>query len=85
MKAVLVAISDPHRRKILDLLKSGEMAASDIGEHLPITLPTLSHHLDTLRRAGLVASRREGVRILYSANMSVLEEITENIIKILKK
>jgi DNA-binding transcriptional ArsR family regulator len=78
------ALSEPNRRKIIDLLKETEMAVSDIGSKLAITLPTLSHHLDVLKRAGLILSRRDGQKILYSINMSVLEDITEQIIKFLK-
>lgn len=82
---MLSALSDPSRRKIIDLLKEGEMPAGDIAEGFAFTSPTLSHHLDTLKRAGLISSRREGKHILYSANMSVLEETAEKIIKLLKK
>jgi len=78
------ALTDENRQKILDLLKKKEMAVSDIGANLNITLPTLSHHLDILKRAGLVSSRRDGQRILYSINLSVFEELTEQIIKFLK-
>ena len=79
------ALSDPNRQKILDLLKKQEMPVSEIAAHLNITLPTLSHHLDTLKRAGLVSGRRDGQKILYSLNLSVFEEISEKIIKFLKK
>lgn len=75
------ALSDPNRQKILDLLKKREMAVSEIGGHLTITLPSLSHHLDILKRAGLVSSRRDGQKILYSINLSVFEEMSEKIIK----
>ncbi len=78
------ALSEPNRRKIIELLRETEMAVSDIGAKLAITLPTLSHHLDVLKRAGLILSRRDGQKILYSINMSVLEDITEQIIKFLK-
>ncbi len=79
------ALSDPNRQKILDLLKKQEMPVSEIAAYLNITLPTLSHHLDTLKRAGLVSGRREGQKILYSLNLSVFEEVSEKIIKFLKK
>ncbi len=78
------ALSDPNRQKIIDILKQEELPVSDIGLKLSITLPTLSHHLDILKRAGLVSSRREGQKIYYAINLSVLEELTEQIIKFLK-
>jgi len=83
LSQTLAALSDPNRQKILDILKKKELPASEIGSHLNITLPTLSHHLDTLKRANLVSSRREGQQIIYSLNLSVLEELTEDIIKLL--
>lgn len=79
------ALSDPNRQKIIDLLKRHEKSVSEIVQDLDITMPTLSHHLDILRRADLVASRREGQQIIYSLNFSVLEDLTEQIIKFLKK
>lgn len=82
---MLSALSDPSRQKILDMLKDEEMAVTDIGKRFPFTMATLSHHLDTLRKTGLISSRRDGQRILYSANMSVLEEAAEKIMKLLRK
>lgn len=77
------ALSDPNRQKVLDLLKKKEMAVSEIAAYLNITPPTLSHHLDILKRANLISSRRDGQRILYSLNLSVFEEVSEKIIKFL--
>ena len=79
------ALSDPNRQKILDLLKKKELPAGEIGRGLNITLATLSHHLDILKRNNLISGRREGQQIIYSLNLSVLEEVTEKIIKFLKK
>ena len=79
------ALSDPNRQKILDLLKKKELSAGEIGQGLKITLATLSHHLDILKRTNLISGRREGQQIIYSLNLSVLEEVTEKIIKFLKK
>ena len=81
LSETFAALSDPNRRKVLDLLKKKEMAVSEIARHLPVTMPTLSHHLDILKRAGLVSGRRQGQQILYSLNLSVLEELAEQILK----
>lgn len=78
------ALSDPNRQKIIDLLKKKEMAVYDIAKYLDITLATLSHHLDVLKRADLISGRRDGQKIIYSLNLSVVEELTEQIIKFLK-
>jgi len=75
------ALADPNRQSILQTLKKGEQPVSAIAENLNITLATLSHHLDILKRADLVSSRREGRQIFYNLNLSVLEEISESLIK----
>jgi ArsR family transcriptional regulator len=77
------ALSDENRQKIIDLLKKKEMTVSEIKSHLKVTMPTLSHHLDILKRTDLVSSRRVGQQIYYSLNLSVVEEISEKIIKFL--
>ncbi len=79
------ALADQNRQKILDILKQKEMSVSDIGAKLDITLATLSHHLDILKRNELVASRRQGQQILYSLNLSVMEELEKEIIKFFHK
>ncbi len=68
------ALSDPTRRKVLQLLREKDMTPSEILEKLTgVTQPTLSHHLDILKRADLVTSEREGQFIRYSLNMSVVD------------
>jgi len=77
------ALSEPNRQKILDLLKKGELSVNEIGKYLDVTTPTLSHHLDILKRADLISSRRQGQQIIYSLNFSILEEVAEKIAKFL--
>ena len=83
LSQTLQALTEPNRRKILDVLKKGELPVSEILSYLNVTMPTLSHHLDILKRANLISSRRDGQQIIYSLNLSVMEEITEQIVKIL--
>src|SRR5205823_13168411 len=52
-----------------------EVAAGDIQAELEIPGPTLSHHLDLLRRAGLVQSRREGTFVYYSTKPEMVSEL----------
>jgi ArsR family transcriptional regulator, arsenate/arsenite/antimonite-responsive transcriptional repressor len=78
------ALSDPNRQKILELLKRREMSVSEIVAEMTITMPTISHHLDILKRADLISGRRNGQQIIYSLNLSILDEISESIIKLLK-
>ena len=84
LSQTFAALSDPNRQKILDLLKKKELSVGDIGQGLNITMATLSHHLDVLKRANLISGRREGQQIIYSLNLSVMEEVTEQIVKFLK-
>jgi DNA-binding transcriptional ArsR family regulator len=85
LSETLGALADPNRQKILKCLKKSELPVSEIAKNLNITLATLSHHLDILRRAGLVSSRREGRQIFYELNLSVTEEIIEGLVKMFKK
>ncbi|MFH1822384.1 MAG: autorepressor SdpR family transcription factor [Patescibacteria group bacterium] len=78
------ALSDPTRRRILELLKKKDLAAGEIGKHFNITLPSLSHHLNILKNAGLVTSQRQGQEIIYSLNLSVFEEAAKSLIKFFK-
>jgi len=69
------ALSDPTRRQILELLRQGDLTAGAIAEHFQISKPSISHHLNLLKQAGLVVDERQGQNILYSLNTSVLEEV----------
>ncbi|MDN0068565.1 autorepressor SdpR family transcription factor [Collinsella ihumii] len=69
------ALSDPTRRKILELLGDGDLTAGEIGAHFDMSKATLSHHLDVLRVAGLVSSERHGRHIVYSLETTVLQDI----------
>jgi DNA-binding transcriptional ArsR family regulator len=64
------AVSDGTRQRILELLLDGEMCVSDIGRHFDTAQPTISHHLDILKRAGLVTNRKQGREVYYSLNSS---------------
>lgn len=81
LNKTLNAMSDPTRRKILELLKKKDMNAGEIGKNFSITLPSLSHHLNILKNANLVTSHRQGQAIIYSLNLSVFEEISKVLIK----
>ena len=61
-----VALADPTRRRIVEMLGSGERTAGAIGEGFAISAPAISQHLKTLRDAGLVRVRVDGQRRIYS-------------------
>lgn len=75
LQQTLKALTDPIRREILNLLKSGRMSAGEITSHFPVTAASISRHLSVLKEAGLVRDTREGQYIYYELNASVLEEI----------
>ena len=69
------ALSDPIRREILELLKSGRLSAGEIGEKFPVSGAAISKHLSVLKDADLIRDTREGKFIFYELNTSVLEEV----------
>lgn len=75
MNTLFKALNDPTRRKILELLQKKDMTAGDIAETFNISKPSISHHLDLLKQAGLVEAVKEGQYIYYSLNTTVVDEI----------
>lgn len=68
------ALADRQRRKILEMLRRGELAAGDIASALELAPATVSHHLSKLKAANLVRTRRAGQQRIYALNVSVVEE-----------
>jgi ArsR family transcriptional regulator len=62
------ALADETRQRILEMLLEREMCVSEIAEAFPMSQPTISHHLDVLKRFGLVTSRRDGKQVYYATN-----------------
>jgi DNA-binding transcriptional ArsR family regulator len=71
----LKALSDPIRREILTLLKTKPHSAGEISSHFELTDATISHHLSTLKKAGLIDSTRNGTFIVYEINTSLFEDV----------
>ena len=74
LQATLKALSDPIRREILNLLKSGRLSAGEITDHFDVTAASISRHLSVLKEADLIRDQRQGKFIYYDINTSVLEE-----------
>lgn len=74
MNAVYRALSDPTRRRILALLRDGDVTAGELAGQFDLAWPTISGHLKVLRDADLVQADRHGTSITYHLNVSVLEE-----------
>ncbi|GAA4280822.1 sporulation delaying system autorepressor SdpR [Gaetbulibacter aestuarii] len=84
MNYLFKALNDETRRQILELLKQGDMTAGDIAEAFDISKPSISHHLDILKRAELVTSEKQGQFITYSINTTILEDVLQWLITLKK-
>jgi len=85
MNQVLKALGDPTRRAILDMLRKSDLTAGEISDAFHISKPSISHHLDQLKRAGLVVAVKEGQFIRYSISTTELDELLKWIYKLSAK
>ena len=76
------ALADPTRRRILHLLKDGDVAAGELAAHFDMAFASVSHHLQVLRDSGLVQSRRDGQHIIYSLNTTVFQDALQHLLDI---
>ena len=83
MNAVFQALSDPTRREILRLLRKRSMTAGEIAERFPLALSTLSGHFNVLKNAGLIVAEKNGTSIVYSLNVSVVEQAMSAMLELL--
>ena len=74
MSLVFKALSDPTRRRVLELLKARPMTAGELAGHFEVSKPTMSAHFAVLREAGLIVSEKQGKSVVYELQMSVLED-----------
>jgi ArsR family transcriptional regulator, arsenate/arsenite/antimonite-responsive transcriptional repressor len=75
MNIIFKALNDATRREILEMLKDRELSAGEIAERFNMSWPSVSHHLDLLKQAGLVQSEKDGQFVYYSLNTTVVDEI----------
>ncbi len=75
MNDLFKALSDPTRRRILELLRKSDLSAGDIAAAFNISKPSISHHLSILRQADLVSSEKVGQSVIYSLNTSVFDDL----------
>lgn len=71
---VYKALSDPTRRRILELLRKRDMTAGELADEFELAKPTLSGHFAVLKAAGLIDGEKSGTTITYRLQASVLEE-----------
>jgi len=84
MNLLFKALNDETRRKILDLLKNEDMNAGEISDKFNMSKPSISHHLDILKRASLITSEKKGQFIEYSLNTTILEDLMSWILTLKK-
>lgn len=69
------ALSDPIRREILVMLRTGKLSAGEIANAFDLSGATISYHLSQLKKAGLVTESKFKNFIYYELNASVFEEL----------
>ncbi len=74
MNQVFKALSDPTRRRVLQLLRERPKTAGELSDHFDLSKPTMSGHFAVLREANLIAPDKRGTTITYRLKLSVLEE-----------
>jgi DNA-binding transcriptional ArsR family regulator len=74
MNAVFDALSHPIRREVLELLKRGGLTAGELADRFAVSKPTMSGHFAKLKAAGLIRGENRAGHIVYTLNMSTLEE-----------
>lgn len=84
MDSVFKALNDNTRREILKLLKQKDMTAGEIADEFNISKPSISHHLEILRNADLVSSKKQGQYVMYSINTTMLDDLLGFILKLKK-
>ena len=84
MNDIFKALNDPTRREILRMLKNNDLTAGDIADKFSMTAPSISHHLDKLKRAGLVTTVKQGQFVLYSINTTIVDDLLKYILSLKK-
>jgi DNA-binding transcriptional ArsR family regulator len=74
---VFEAVSEPTRRRILDLLRQRERPVGELVEVLGLAQPAVSKHLRVLRTSGLVTTRVDGPRRIYAVDSAPLRDVEE--------
>jgi ArsR family transcriptional regulator len=74
LSTIFKALADPTRRRILAMLRDGDLTAGEIAAGFDLSKPSISHHLRLLKQAGLVLDLRRGQFIRYSLNTTVFQD-----------
>ena len=77
------ALASPYRREIIRLLKWRTLSAGEIAGHFDIAQPSVSRHLEVLKNAGIITSRRQANQVIYSLNLSMVQEMIMEVMELL--
>ncbi|MBW7945529.1 MAG: winged helix-turn-helix transcriptional regulator [Sphingomonadaceae bacterium] len=75
MNEVFDALAHPIRRQVLEMLKTGGKSAGELADAFPVSKPTMSAHFAKLKSAGLIQGESRGGGIVYTLNLSAVEEV----------
>ena len=75
MNDIFKALNDATRREILEILKTKSLSAGEIADQFNMSKPSISHHLDILKRADLITAEKSGQFIFYSINTTIMEDV----------
>ena len=76
-------LASPYRREIIRLLKWRTLSAGEIAGHFDIAQPSVSRHLEVLKNAGIITSRRQANQVIYSLNLSMVQEMIMEVMELL--
>ena len=85
MNLLFQALRDPTRRRILEMLKKRDLTVGQISDAFAMSTPSVSYHLDLLKRAELVSAQKNGQFVTYSLETTVLHDSLGWIFELLKK
>ena len=85
MHDVWGALSDATRREILSMLRRKDMTAGEIADHFSLSKPTVSHHLNILKQAGLIIGDKKAQTITYRLNTTVFQDFLKSIAALFDK
>jgi ArsR family transcriptional regulator len=86
MKAeVLAALAHPIRLAIVDFLEDDEQCVCDIAEHVAAERSNVSRHLAVMLRAGIVAHRKDGLRMMYRLRCPCVVDFTSCVARVLRE
>ncbi len=80
------ALADKTRQEIIMVFAANkEICANDIAKNFTLSRPTISHHLNLMRRAKLLNSRKEGKEVFYSINKDYVIDLMESVLEMIKR